>query len=422
MNSDEQNVSLSKSVAAVDQINTHFYERFQYPQEPLMLSAAVDPLFETRMLNQSVGSWTHSLLPQDAKIWVAGCGTNQAAMTGLKFPNAVILASDLSSESLATAERISRGLGLKNLAFKRESINETRYSGEFDYIICTGVIHHNADPALSLSKLAAALRPNGILELMVYNRYHRVLTTAFQKAIRLLSANLDFEVDLQSAKSLVKNIKIDNLLARFIATQFEKSEAEFADALLQPVEHSYTLESLIDLLRSCGLELLAPCVNQFDKAGGTFLWNLQVDDPALATHYDSLPDMERWKISNHLMMEKSPMLWFYCRHRNGRARPSEQELCQQFMQGRFRPAKTQRAMYCKSNHLVYERSARLLEHPGSHPDPTCRKIVTATAQGAPARMADIVRNLGIAENFATINRIRLCLTTSEFPYLLAVPA
>jgi 2-polyprenyl-3-methyl-5-hydroxy-6-metoxy-1,4-benzoquinol methylase len=84
---------------------------------------------------------------------------------------------------------MSRNLKISNLELRQESLNDIEYKHKFDYIICTGVIHHNASPETALNTLAKALKPTGILELMVYNRYHRIETTAFQKAIRILAGN-----------------------------------------------------------------------------------------------------------------------------------------------------------------------------------------------------------------------------------------
>src|SRR6185503_12679728 len=129
------------------------------------------------------------VVPRSPKIWIAGCGTNQAVITALRFPAATIVASDLSVTSLQTSAGTAKQLGIANVEFRNESINKASYREEFDYVICTGVIHHNAEPKTSLDRLVEALKPAGVLELMVYNRYHRITTTAFQKAIRILGGN-----------------------------------------------------------------------------------------------------------------------------------------------------------------------------------------------------------------------------------------
>src|SRR5215510_8233424 len=103
MTKDDDNLILAQSTASVDSINAKFYGRFQFPWPPHVFSKPHDPEFETLMLNQSIGSWDHSGVPADARIWVAGCGTNQAVFTALQFPKATILGTDLSENSLNIA-------------------------------------------------------------------------------------------------------------------------------------------------------------------------------------------------------------------------------------------------------------------------------------------------------------------------------
>jgi 2-polyprenyl-3-methyl-5-hydroxy-6-metoxy-1,4-benzoquinol methylase len=415
---DDHNLHLLKSIEDVDEVNSKFYGRFQYPQPPIAFDAPSDPSFETIMLNQSIGSWDHSIIPDRPNIWVAGCGTNQAVYTGLRYPKANVVASDLSPTSIATSRSTAKKLGVKNIEFRQESINQVTYHEEFDYLICTGVIHHNADPSASLIRLASALKPAGILELMVYNRYHRRETTAFQKAIRLLADGADFESELRIARKIAEGVKLDNFMVRFLTSLGEISESHLADRLLQPIEYSFTIESLESLLADCGLELVAPCINQFDKDNNTFNWNLEFDDPEVAAIYHSKSDSHRWKISNHLMMEKSPMLWFYCqRQDSGRRRVSEEKLCERFLELRFTQSKAKRIMYYKLDDGSYERSARLPAYPGSHPDPVCRKIVEEIASQPEQSIKDVLRKIGLDINFSITNKLRLCLTTNAYPYL-----
>ncbi|HKX33398.1 MAG TPA: class I SAM-dependent methyltransferase, partial [Blastocatellia bacterium] len=325
--SDEENLVLVESTARVDSINKTFYEKFQYPWAPLYFDCPIDPDFETVMLNQSIGGWGQSVIPQEPRIWVAGCGTNQAIFTALRFPRASVLGSDLSSTSLQAAADNARQLGISNLQLREESINEVSYHEEFDYVMSTGVIHHNADPAVPIRKLAAALTPAGVLEIMVYNRYHRILTTAFQKAIRIFSSvtsGINFEMEREITKRILNGWQAKNLMGGFLESCKLLPESGLADALLQPVEHSYTIDSFDSLAAAANLELLAPCTSQYEKINQYPFWSMEFGDPVVQTHYDSLPDLNRWQITNLLMLEQSPMIWFHLqRTDSGRQRKSE---------------------------------------------------------------------------------------------------
>lgn len=421
MSNDDHNVVLATSTRLVDDLNARFYGRFQYPWAPMTFDCLSDPCFETVMLNQSIGDWNQTIIPRQPKIWVAGCGANQAVFIALRFPHATVIGSDLSANSLATASQSASQLKVTNLELRQESINQVPYQEEFDYIVCTGVIHHNANPEEPLEKLTRALKPSGILELMVYNRYHRITTTAFQKALRAFqdpSSEPAFESDLQVTRKIISSFKMNNSMGDYLEEIGQSVEPQLADSLLQPVEYSFTIESLEALSNACGLEYLAPCVTQFDKIADTFSWNLEFDDPLLQQQYESLPDSRRWQISNHLMLEKSPLLWFYLQRKDsGRARKSEQQVCDEFLNQRFVKSSTQKRTALRDARGDYNLSARSMPYPGRHPNNLCQRIVAEVDAWPSKTLREIFQRLEIANEFTLSNKLRLMLTTNAFPFL-----
>lgn len=177
------NLHSADSVAEVDSINKKFYGRFNFPWNPSMLAKYHDQELWVKTLNQELGYFDHTRVPEKPKIWVAGCGTNQAVITALKYPQSQVLGTDLSKQSLAAARSLAEQLNVTNVTLEERSLNEVEYDQEFDLVLCTGVIHHNFDPSSPLRSLYRALKKNGVLELFVYNYYHRITTTSFQKAI-----------------------------------------------------------------------------------------------------------------------------------------------------------------------------------------------------------------------------------------------
>lgn len=424
--SDDENRLLATSSNEVDDINARFYSKFTYPWAPMKFDYCMEPYFETVMLNQNLGNWKHNFFPQDFKIWVAGCGTNQAIFTALRFPTAIVLGTDISSKSLERCADIARNLNISNLQLKEESINKIDYKENFDYIICTGVIHHNADPKSTLDKIGTALKPTGILELMVYNRYHRITTSAFQKAIRILGSDrgaINFESELSITQKLINSSPTENSISDLISNLINQCknlpESHLADTLMQPVEYSYTVESLEDLASICGLELVAPCLNQIDKAQRTFSWNMTFKDSAIQNLYDSLPDLQRWQVSNLLLFEKSPMIWFYLqRQDSGRPVKSEKEICEEFLDTKFMKAESIYKSYILGDDEKYRLLPNSFSLPLAHLDVQEKKILDSV--DAKISMRDIFDRLGIKMSFQAINQVRLKLTTSAFPYLKAV--
>jgi SAM-dependent methyltransferase len=419
MISDDQNLMLAESPDVVDSANAEFYAKFPYPWPPMSFPRLEDPDFEVVMLNQSLGDFNHSRMPANANIWVAGCGTNQAVYTALRFPKATVIASDLSRASLEIAATNAATLGITNLTLRQESLNTVTYREEFDYVISTGVIHHNAEPKRALGNIARALRPKGVLELMVYNRFHRTFTTAFQKAVRTITKHngraSSYEEELVVAKAIAETEPIAS--SENMAPFRGSHNSKIADALIQPVEYSYTVESLSVLVAECGLQLTLPCYDQFSRARGA-TWSMQFSTTELQERFDLLPDTARWQIVNLLLLERSPMLWFFVGHRgennDGRYEPWVNE---QFLDCRFVRATTNLRNYVRgARELNYKLSAESVSYPPRHRNDLARYVV-GRADGN-LTMREILQEAGVNTNcYKTVADLRVHTTTSLCPYL-----
>ena len=419
---DLEDTIYSKSVLSVDGLNSAFYSRFPYPWPPMKFEYVLDPYFETTMLNQTLGEWHHSIFPDQPKIWTAGCGTNQAIFTGLRFPKSNILGSDISRGSLNTCADIAQQVGVRGLELKNESINEVGYREQFDFIICTGVIHHNADPQATLKKLANALKPNGVLELMVYNLYHQLKTTSSRKAIRILHGHTkwdDLDTELRMVKAMIKKIPHITVISDLFPDCEDCPEAILTDKLLQPVEYSYTVESLELMAKSCGLEIVTPCINIYDKTKNTFSWNMIFDDLDLLNQYHSLSDTRRWQVTNLLLQEQSPMLWFYLQRSDcDRCRKTEPQICEEFLDTVYVKTKTIQKFFIRGDDKRYRLSPESNSFPSAFPDSSTKEILEVV--DGKSSMREIFQRLGKEIRFDIVNEARLRLTTSAFPYLRAI--
>ena len=420
-----ENIQFAGDQRKVDKINSEFYGKIMYPWAPGAFEKFNQQGFWRKMIGQDIGYWNETIIPENANIWVAGCGTNQALFTALKFPDAQVIGSDLSRESLAFCRKNAMQLGVTNLQLKNESINEVLYSKQFDYIICTGVIHHNSEPQISLLKLAKALKPDGILEIMVYNKFHRLRTASFQLAIRMLTNCIDkpiLEKELPIARMLANDFKENNFMSHLLNNVQYEPDAAFCDALLQPIEHSYTIKSLEKMGLECNLELLTFTVDQFSQAEGCYDWNLNFKDLKLQELYNELPDTSRWEITNLLQGENSPMLWFYMQRKDSvRLRKSEMKICQEFFNTKFKRVTLIKELYVLGENNNYKREPMPVEFPAqlkNLPYPDEAKEVYATLDEAVA-IGRTIEKCNIDLSFNMLNKLRLCLATASSPYLEA---
>jgi len=282
------------------------------------------------------------------------------------------------------------------------------------------VIHHNSDPASTLRRIAAALKRDGVLELMVYNRFHRVPLSAFQKGLRMLAAGdaPGSPTEFRLLKPILDALP-DSTLTRTLKTYNDAPVAALADSFMQPVEYSYTMESLDELARSCGLEILLPCVSPIDKSRGTYLWNLPAKDPELRARYCGLTDIERWQIMNLLVQDRSPMLWVYLqRSDSSRPRLSEKETCELFLDAAFTKSAIQKQGYILADSGGYKCLGNTRPYPGLAEQKALQKLVAAADSRTSMRV--LLDNLGLPNKWPDANEIRIHLTTPAFPFLRAI--
>src|SRR5262249_32458939 len=152
-----------------------FYERMPYP-------APLTSLDEHRELYKDPDrrrSQFHLLWPTGRpragqEILIAGCGTSQAARYALREPNARVTAIDISKTSLTHTLQLQKKYQIGNLVLRQLSLSDVRELGQtFDHIVCTGVLHHLADPDAGLQSLRGVLKREGAMQIMVYASYGR---------------------------------------------------------------------------------------------------------------------------------------------------------------------------------------------------------------------------------------------------------
>jgi hypothetical protein len=415
----QQNRAAS-NIPEVDALNAEFYHKYQYPWRPSFWERLSHPDLFRRMICQELGDWDGKILPasRPLRIWVAGCGTNQAVITALQFPNAEILGTDLAANSLQTATESVRWLEIQNTRLVRTSINDSEFESEFDYIICTGVIHHNAKPDETLKKIQRALKPGGIAELMVYNQYHSVFVTGFQKAFQLLrvSGLLSGVEEIVTARSLLQEMKVSKIPAGpMSASVATTGDAQLADLLLQPIWHSYDLATFTDLCGNVGMQLLAPCHNQFDRANRAQSWDWNSISTPIKDIVDALPEEKRWELINHLFQENSPMIWFYTARTDCPwPKKTQQKITEEFLKMRGKRIDCKRELWGYRTDEGIERK-RVLDFPPPPQDVSVKKFL-ATFQDN-ERIDAVVDRSGILKDFNSLNALRLLLTSRSHPYL-----
>jgi 2-polyprenyl-3-methyl-5-hydroxy-6-metoxy-1,4-benzoquinol methylase len=116
---------------------------------------------------------------------IAGCGTGRESTSlAASFPNAAMLAIDITRSSLAYAIGKAETYSLKNITYRQADILKLGTLGRtFDYIESFGVLHHMEDPEKGWAVLASLLNLGGIMYIGLYSSTARRPVNAARAAI-----------------------------------------------------------------------------------------------------------------------------------------------------------------------------------------------------------------------------------------------
>jgi SAM-dependent methyltransferase len=170
------------------------------------------------------------------------------------YPDARIIAIDISETSLRHTHDLKRKYNLENLELRQLPIEGVWKLGRsFDLVVCTGVLHHLPDPDLGLRALRDVLSPRGAMRVMVYARYGRAGIYMMQMYCRLLGIGTS-QNDLRSLGAALEALPPDHPIPGVLrrAKDFRQPEA-MAEALLHPLDRAYSVPGLYDWPERCGL-------------------------------------------------------------------------------------------------------------------------------------------------------------------------
>jgi SAM-dependent methyltransferase len=215
----------------------------------------------------------------------------------------------LSEASLAHERFLQERHGLKNLKLFKGDILEVGAVGErFDLILCTGVLHHMADPAAGLGALRDVLAANGLMVLMLYGATVRTGIYMLQDAFRRIGVP-QTPAGVAQVRRILAELPDRHYAQDYIGAAAElKHDAAIVDTFLHPQDRAYTVPELLELVSSSGLSFQSWVDNQPYWRNGA--WG---PDSAVAAAVDSLPAREHWA-AVEMLRQEAGMHTFTVRH------------------------------------------------------------------------------------------------------------
>lgn len=196
---------------------------------------------------------------------IAGGGTGDSAIylaEQLRSRPAELVYVDFSRASMAIAQQRAAVRQLSNIQFVHASLlalDELALQ-PFDYINCSGVLHHLPDPLAGLCALRDQLKPEGVLGLMVYAQYGRTAIYQVQELMRLVAGQTDQPTRLSLTWKMLDSLPETHWLKRSaeLHTDHERyGDAGLADLFLNPIDRAYTVPELYEWLDQARLDLIA---------------------------------------------------------------------------------------------------------------------------------------------------------------------
>lgn len=204
--------------------------------------------------------WPRRRDADNLDILIAGCGSVQAAYYACRNPSWNVIGIDISDSSLAHQEKLKERHGLSNLRLEKLEITEVSKLGEtYDFIVSTGVLHHLPNPQAGLEALKDVLRPQGVINLMVYGRSLRLGVYMMQEVFRLLEFEQTQE-DVDIVKATIAGLPSDHVVKRYTRNAGDLHyDAAFVDTFLHPRDRAFKVNEIFELTRAAGLEFLTWC-------------------------------------------------------------------------------------------------------------------------------------------------------------------
>jgi SAM-dependent methyltransferase len=234
------------------------------------------------------------------RVLVAGGGTGDSTLylaEQLRDLAGEVVYLDLSAASMAVARARADIRGLTNIRWINDSILNipSLGLGTFDYISCTGVLHHLESTEAGLAVLAGALKDDGVILLMLYGKYGRRSVYDMQALLRTyLPTGATIPEQVRLGRQLLTALPASNSFMR----EFDKwrqeisddgfGDAGFYDLLLHSQDRCFDVPELYQLARSAGMDILG----FVDRAAAYEPANLLAPGPVLNAERARLAGMD----------------------------------------------------------------------------------------------------------------------------------
>jgi 2-polyprenyl-3-methyl-5-hydroxy-6-metoxy-1,4-benzoquinol methylase len=207
--------------------------------------------------NKNIKPIEDELWGKNANILIAGCGTGlEAIELAYCFPDAQVLAVDLSRSSIAYGMLKAEEYGISNITYKHADILELgALNQKFDLITSSGVLHHMSDPLAGWKVITKLLKPGGLMRIALYSAHARQSINTVRAVIKdsEIAPTMDnIRSFRQEAQTKIKKPDFEAITA--MRDYYTTSECR--DLLFHVQEHQFTIPQIQNALEMLGLDFI----------------------------------------------------------------------------------------------------------------------------------------------------------------------
>jgi len=218
----------------------------------------------------------------------------------------IVFVLDMSKTSMDIAKERAKVRRLENITWIHDSLLNipTLKLGLFDYINCSGVLHHLENPDLGLQILSSSLKEDGAMGLMVYAKYGRMAVYQMQEALRLINGlEENAHVKVANCKAILANLPTSNWLHASppgILSEMQTNDARIYDLLLHSQDRAYSIPELYAFTNKAGLGILDFFSDNINAGNNLYNPACYIKDPALEAKVGLLPLQEQQALAELL--------------------------------------------------------------------------------------------------------------------------
>lgn len=199
---------------------------------------------------------------QGYEVMVAGGGTGNSVIFLAEQlrdkKNARVVYLDFSESSMEVAKERAKIRKLNNIVWVHASILDIPKLdlGKFDYISCTGVLHHLENPSAGLDALASVLKEDGLMAIMVYGKNGRAAVYQIQELMAMINfgeENMQTKVD--NCKIAINSLSSLHIFNKMNDSIKIESDIDIYDLFLHSQDKAYSVLDLYRFVNASNLQI-----------------------------------------------------------------------------------------------------------------------------------------------------------------------